>query len=156
MIVKTQYLEIQSKLPKYFLLKNNLIKIRLLKVCAPSLIYNLQNNLYYVALSNLESTTFCVIYQLKILTTAIMLRILLGKLISRIQWIALLILVLGVAIVQSQYEPPASQSSKEQSFFVGMLSVLTMCISSAFAGKFGRKFMLKKSARTIALLFPVL
>uniref|UniRef100_A0A914LLY1 Uncharacterized protein n=1 Tax=Meloidogyne incognita TaxID=6306 RepID=A0A914LLY1_MELIC len=63
------------------------------KVCAPSLIYNLQNNLYYVALSNLESTTFCVIYQLKILTTAVMLRILLGKLISRIQWIALLILV---------------------------------------------------------------
>jgi len=34
-----------------------------------------------------------VIYQLKILTTAVMLRILLGKLISRIQWIALLILV---------------------------------------------------------------
>uniref|UniRef100_A0A914NX03 Uncharacterized protein n=1 Tax=Meloidogyne incognita TaxID=6306 RepID=A0A914NX03_MELIC len=63
------------------------------QVCAPSLIYNLQNNLYYVALSNLESTTFCVIYQLKILTTAVMLRILLGKLISRIQWIALLILV---------------------------------------------------------------
>jgi len=44
--------------------------------------------------------------------------------------------VLGVAIVQSQYEPPTSQSSKEQSFFVGMLSVITMCISSAFAGKF--------------------
>uniref|UniRef100_A0A915LSE6 Uncharacterized protein n=1 Tax=Meloidogyne javanica TaxID=6303 RepID=A0A915LSE6_MELJA len=41
--------------------------------------------------------------------------------------------VLGVAIVQSQYEPPTSQSSKEQSFFVGILSVITMCISSAFA-----------------------
>nr|CAD2166958.1 unnamed protein product [Meloidogyne enterolobii] len=118
------------------------------KVCAPSLIYNLQNNLYYVALSNLESTTFCVIYQLKILTTAIMLRILLGKLISRIQWIALLILVLGVAIVQSQYEPPASQSSKEQSFFVGMLSVLTMCISSAFAGVY-LEMVLKESSVNI-------
>jgi len=45
---------------KVYLLKNNFIKICLLKVCAPSLIYNLQNNLYYVALSNLESTTFCV------------------------------------------------------------------------------------------------
>nr|CAD2151906.1 unnamed protein product [Meloidogyne enterolobii] len=118
------------------------------KVCAPSLIYNLQNNLYYVALSNLESTTFCVIYQLKILTTAVMLRILLGKLISRIQWIALLILVLGVAIVQSQYEPPASQSSKEQSFFVGMLSVITMCISSAFAGVY-LEMVLKESSVNI-------
>lgn len=31
-----------------------------LKVCIPALIYTLQNNLYYIALSHLEATTFCV------------------------------------------------------------------------------------------------
>uniref|UniRef100_A0A914L452 Uncharacterized protein n=1 Tax=Meloidogyne incognita TaxID=6306 RepID=A0A914L452_MELIC len=51
--------------------------------------------------------------------------------------------VLGVAIVQSQYEPPASQSSKEQSFFVGMISVITMCISSAFADMSCRRTSLR-------------
>lgn len=34
--------------------------IETIKICIPSLIYNFQNNLYYIALSNLESTTFCV------------------------------------------------------------------------------------------------
>uniref|UniRef100_A0A914LNC7 UDP-galactose transporter n=1 Tax=Meloidogyne incognita TaxID=6306 RepID=A0A914LNC7_MELIC len=56
--------------------------------------------------------------------------------------------VLGVAIVQSQYEPPASQSSKEQSFFVGMISVITMCISSAFAGVY-LEMVLKESSVNI-------
>uniref|UniRef100_A0A914ZC72 Uncharacterized protein n=1 Tax=Panagrolaimus superbus TaxID=310955 RepID=A0A914ZC72_9BILA len=30
-----------------------------LKICIPSIIYILQNNLYYIALTNLEATTFC-------------------------------------------------------------------------------------------------
>lgn len=30
------------------------------KVCVPAMIYTLQNNLYYIALSHLEATTFCV------------------------------------------------------------------------------------------------
>lgn len=34
--------------------------VETMKICVPSLIYTLQNNLYYIALSNLESTTFCV------------------------------------------------------------------------------------------------
>jgi UDP-sugar transporter A1/2/3 len=34
--------------------------IETMKICVPSFIYMVQNNLYYIALSNLESTTFCV------------------------------------------------------------------------------------------------
>lgn len=34
--------------------------VETVKICVPALIYTMQNNLYYIALSNLESTTFCV------------------------------------------------------------------------------------------------
>ena len=136
-IQSTQFWVIQLKLQKCSLYSDSQFNYLIFqyKVCAPSLIYNIQNNLYYIALSNLESTTFCVVYQLKILTTALMLRYLLGKQISTLQWIALVILVFGVAIVQSQYEPPVSRSTAEQSVFIGFVAVIVMCISSAFAGE---------------------
>ncbi|CAD5224989.1 unnamed protein product [Bursaphelenchus okinawaensis] len=120
--------------------------VETMKICVPSIIYTLQNNLYYIALSNLESTTFCITYQMKILTTAIMLRFVLAKQLSNMQWLALVILIAGVTDVQMQYQPPADNSKVEQRPFVGFVAVMTMCFTSAFAGVYMEKVLKQSSA----------
>lgn len=42
-----------------------------MKMAVPACLYVVQNNLKYVAISNLEGPTFQLLYQLKILTTAV-------------------------------------------------------------------------------------
>uniref|UniRef100_A0A1I8AJH9 UDP-galactose transporter n=1 Tax=Steinernema glaseri TaxID=37863 RepID=A0A1I8AJH9_9BILA len=110
------------------------------KVCLPALIYTLQNNLYYIALSNLEPTTFCAFYQLKILTTALMFRFVMNRALSPTQWMALVLLVVGVTDVQMQYQPPPTGRVVENST-IGFICVIAMCLTSAFAGVYLEKVL---------------
>lgn len=73
---------------------------------------------------------------MKILTTAIMLRFVLNKPLSKVQWLALIILIVGVADVQLQYQPPTDADKVEQRPWIGFMAVFTMCFTSAVAGKF--------------------
>jgi len=117
-----------------------------LKVAVPSLIYVIQNNLQYVAISNLDAATFQVTYQLKILTTAIFSVVMLGKHLNRLKWISLLILFIGVAMVQLQpAKIPAkkTQSSGDgtQNPMVGLLAVIASSLCSGFAGVYFEKIL---------------
>ena len=73
-------------------------------------------------------------YQLKILTTAGCSVLLLGRRLSHRQWISLLVLVAGVALVQSP--TVANTQPGKQDSVVGLLAVLVACCSSGFAGVF--------------------
>lgn len=70
------------------------------KLAIPAALWTLQNSVIYVGISNLDPATFQVTYQLKILTTVLFSILLLGKTISHKQWLALVLLTAGVAIVQ--------------------------------------------------------
>ena len=64
------------------------------------MLFLFQNNLLYVAASNLDVATYQITYQLKILTTAIFAVVILKKKLIKTQWLSLVILVAGVAAVQ--------------------------------------------------------
>lgn len=114
-----------------------------LKVSVPAFIYTLQNNLLYIALSNLDAATFQVSYQLKILTTALFSVLMLKKKLSPQQWSSLVILFVGVALVQ--FRPEDSKSSKtattDQRPSVGLFAVILSCFMSGFAGVYFEKIL---------------
>lgn len=70
------------------------------KLVVPAAVYAFQNNILYEALTYLDSVTYQVTYQLKILTTALFSVLVLGRALHPRQWVALVMLTLGVTIVQ--------------------------------------------------------
>ncbi|KAK7932683.1 hypothetical protein PG985_003395 [Apiospora marii] len=83
------------------------------KLAIPACLYTLQNTLQYVAVGNLDPVHFQILYQLKILTTAIFTVTMLGRSLSPKRWVALVILTMGVSIVSIP-----SSGSKENSFMI--------------------------------------
>ncbi|XP_050432809.1 UDP-N-acetylglucosamine transporter [Adelges cooleyi] len=124
------------------LLDNTIIKqpMDTLKVCIPSLVYLIQNNLLYVSTSNLDAATYQVTYQLKILTTAVFSVIILNRKLMRHQWIALLVLISGVILVQLN-DTNEKKTLNEQNRLLGITAALIACCLSGFAGVFFEKIL---------------
>jgi len=106
------------------------------KLSIPAILYVIQNNLQYVAASNLEAATFQVTYQMKILTTAGFSVLLLRKSLSPAKWIALLFLAIGVGVVQidSGVQKSVFSSENAMSPCKGFLAVFAACFTSGLAG----------------------
>uniref|UniRef100_A0A7E4VL61 UDP-galactose transporter n=1 Tax=Panagrellus redivivus TaxID=6233 RepID=A0A7E4VL61_PANRE len=130
-----------------------------MKVGVVAVIYLIQNVLNIYAVENLKSAQYAVTYQLKILTTAIFTVTLLGRRLSLIQWISMVVLVAGVALVSidailvkeaakaaalalgANVTTPASSVDKSTSPIFGFACVLTACVLSGFAGIYLEKIL---------------
>jgi len=113
-----------------------------LKVGVPSFLYLVQNNLLYVAASNLDVATYQITYQLKILTAAVFSVTMLNKKLIKTQWVSLLVLILGVAMVQlSDVTEQKSPGGGEQSKLIGFVAALSACCLSGFAGIYFEKIL---------------
>lgn len=74
---------------------------------------------------------------MRILTTALLSMLILKRVFSFIQWKALFISLLGVILVQiSNHKFEENNEEKKRHEFVGLLVIIVMCWSSAFAGKY--------------------
>lgn len=117
-------------------------KIDTLKVSVPSFIYLVQNNLLYVSASNLDAATYQVTYQMKILTTAVFAVLLLRRELRSLQWLALVLLTAGVAMVQlSATDGGASTTNAGQSRILGCVAAIAACCCSGFAGIYFEKIL---------------
>ncbi|XP_014097981.2 UDP-N-acetylglucosamine transporter [Bactrocera oleae] len=117
-----------------------------LKVCVPSLVYIVQNNLLYVSASHLDAATYQVTYQLKILTTAMFAVFILRRRLINTQWGALLLLIVGVVMVQlaqtvDDSAGSAPSTGPEQNRMLGLWAALGACFLSGFAGIYFEKIL---------------
>lgn len=134
------------------------------KLTVPSLLYTIQNNLLYLALTNLDAATYQVCYQLKILTTALFSALLLQRKFSGQKWASLVILTVGVAIVQvsgsgdqhsthehhhhaeTGVDASKAATSDAQNRVIGLVAVLCAACTSGFSGVYFEKIL--KGSRT--------
>lgn len=109
----------------------------------PALIYFVQNNLLFVALALTSAPAYQILGNMRILTTGVLFRFVLGRELGKHQWTALVLLALGV--VACQYDPNSASEDETQRLSVslpGFLVILLICTCSAAAGvvnEFGMK-----------------
>jgi UDP-sugar transporter A1/2/3 len=118
-----------------------------MKLIIPAVLYLIQNNLIFLALSNLSVPVYQVTNQGKLLTTAILSRIFLKKNIKYSQYAAITLLGLGVAVTNlsdanvHKSHPLAETNQKP---LVGLVAMLICCMTSSLAGVYF-EYVLKKS-----------
>ena len=131
--------------------------MEMVKLTVPSLLYTVQNNLLYLALTNLDAATYQVCYQLKILTTALFSAVMLQRKFSGQKWFALIVLTVGVAVVQvsgsgdqhsdhSDHPGELSNLEAPQNRVVGLVAVWCAACTTGFSGVYFEKIL--KGSRT--------
>uniref|UniRef100_A0A1I8H9N5 UDP-galactose translocator n=1 Tax=Macrostomum lignano TaxID=282301 RepID=A0A1I8H9N5_9PLAT len=123
-----------------------------LKISVPAVVYVLQNNLLYVAIENLDPVTYQVTYQLKLLTTALFSVAMLKRRLTPRQWLSLVALAAGVALVQCQSigadDGAGTKGAIVQRPWLGLTAVLAASLMSGFAGVYF-EFVLKSTGKSL-------
>ena len=106
------------------------------QLCLPSVLYTIQSLLLFEGVRLLDPTVFLACSQLKIFTTACFSFCLLGKVVTRIQIMALCLLVVGVLLVQVEnVDVPSGENNMDvHSTMYGLIIVCTAATTSGFAG----------------------
>lgn len=137
-----------------------------LRLSVPALAYVVQNNLTFFSLDKLSAAVQQVSYQLKIVVAAVLSVFFLGRTLTRVKWIAIFQLLIGVVMVQyprshkvaaagvvakAEAEWSASGVLNEYSdAVIGFSAVVSACFVSGFAGVYMEK-ILKQSGQSIWL-----
>ncbi|XP_040962649.1 CMP-sialic acid transporter 1 isoform X2 [Gossypium hirsutum] len=110
----------------------------------PSVIYLIHNNVQFATLMYVDTSTYQIMGNLKIVTTGILFRLFLKKKLSNLQWMAIVLLAVGTTTSQVKGCGEASCDSLFSAPIQGyMLGILSACLS-ALAGVY-TEFLMKKN-----------
>ena len=126
------------------------------RVAVPALLYTIQNNLIYVALANIEVVAFQVLYQTKLLLTALLSFCFLGSRFSVLQWASLLMLTAGVIAVEmsdaSGSDPSkADRPRHDRARGLGAAASLMSALLSSCAGVYFEAVVKRKEQNSPSL-----
>jgi len=107
-------------------------KSQTLRYAIPAIFYTLQNNLWYFAMSNLDSVSAAVASQTKIISTAVFSVMLLSRALNHVHWSGLGLLMMGLVIMKAGPNDPGHSSGGH--YHLGLLAMLAACTSSGYAG----------------------
>ncbi|KAI9908982.1 hypothetical protein PsorP6_014726 [Peronosclerospora sorghi] len=126
--------------------KNGLTKMTVL-----AFLYALQNMFALVAYDFVDVATYQIVYQLKIITTALFMIVLLHRRFSIVQWAAMVALMIGVAICSYSRLPVGSKHSDEtisSKKFIGICIMIGLAINSGLAATYFERVMKSHKALT--------
>ncbi|KAI9174807.1 hypothetical protein LWI28_022995 [Acer negundo] len=110
----------------------------------PSIIYLIHNNVQFATLTYVDTSTYQIMGNLKIVTTGILFRLFLRRKLSNLQWMAIVLLAVGTTTSQVKGCGEASCDSLFAAPIQGyMLGILSACLS-ALAGVY-TEFLMKKN-----------
>ena len=117
-------------------------------MCVPSFLYVMQNSLQFVAINHLDASSFTILSQLKILTTAVCSVLMLGTHLSLRKWRALVLLVIGAILVQFPTASPTATAAAagKRTSVTGLAAVIGMVCLSGVAGIWLEKYLKNKDA----------
>ncbi|KAK9668367.1 hypothetical protein RND81_13G055500 [Saponaria officinalis] len=110
----------------------------------PSVIYLIHNNVQFATLTYVDTSTYQIMGNLKIVSTGILFRLFLKKKLSNLQWMGIILLAVGTTTSQVKGCGESSCDSLFSAPIQGyMLGILSACLS-ALAGVY-TEFLMKKN-----------
>ena len=112
-----------------------------LKLLVPAGLYFCQNNVLIFAVTNLDTAVYQVCYQMKLVVTAVLSVLLLERTLSRAQWLAVLLLCLGIVTVNMSSAGEKVQAKGGQNPALGLTAVFFAAFTSGLAGVYFEKLV---------------
>jgi UDP-sugar transporter A1/2/3 len=115
----------------------------------PSIIYMFHNNVQFFFLKYVDPATYQILGNLKIVSTGLLLRVVLSRYLSNLQWLALTLLMIGATTSQlntdcTQGASNSTFSAPIQGYVFGLLSALLSAVAAVYT-----EWILKKNNDTL-------